>query len=405
MDFLKELKERALIADITDEEKLLVALQNKKKVYLGIDPTAPSLHLGNYLGITLLRRFINAGYEVVVLLGEMTSNIGDPSFRTKERVTQSRETIQRNLKAIESEVRHFLPEVEIVNNYKFYEQIPLLEFVNEMCSTINVSDLLNKDFLKDRLGKGIKLAEFVYPLFQSWDFLLLYCNNNVAIQLGGSDQWGNITVGIDLIKKKIGPDNLATGLTFPLLLDSSGNKFGKSVGNALFLNKEITSPYKVYQYLLNLDDVLVPILLKQLTFLDLKTIQELKDPILMKRVLAFEICKDIYGIDIAKKIESISSKLFSGKLESEDFPLIKGAIPTIEIDAVAITLMQALKDLALAVSKSEINRLIASKGLFLSEEVVTTPDLMLTSENSNNGYFLLRKGKKNYALVHFPCSN
>ncbi|OAL10287.1 tyrosine--tRNA ligase [Candidatus Mycoplasma haematobovis] len=401
MDFLEELRERKLVFDLSDEEKFLFALRNKKKIYLGIDPTAPSLHLGNYLGITLLKRFIKAGYEVVVLLGEMTSAIGDPSFRVNERVSLSSEKIKENLKSIEREVKYLLPEAEIINNYSFYEQLSILNFVKEMCSCINVNHLLAKEFLKDRLNKGITLAEFVYPLFQSWDFLVLYSMKDVAVQLGGSDQWGNITVGIDLIRKKVGSNHIASGLTFPLLLDSSGKKFGKSENNALFLNKELTSPYSIYQYLLNLDDSLVPNLLKQLTFLELKEIEKLKGVIVMKNTLAFEICKDIYGIRIAKKMESISSKLFSGKLE-EDFDLIKGAIPTIEVTE-AITFAQALRALGLVSSNSEINRLVSSKGLFLFEEVVTTSDLVLTSESSNKGYFLLRKGKKNYALVHFTC--
>ncbi|AEW44879.1 Tyrosyl-tRNA synthetase [Mycoplasma haemocanis str. Illinois] len=407
-EFLKELKDRGLVDHITNEEKLIWVLEGKKGAYLGIDPTAPSLHLGNYLGLTLLKRFSQRGHKIVVILGGMTASVGDPSFRSEERKKMNFEDIEVNKKGIINEVKRILPEAQIVDNLEFYSDLQISDFIRDMCSQVNISTLLNKEFLKDRLSKGLTLSEFVYPLFQSWDFYELYKEKDICVQLGGSDQWGNITSGIDLIKKKISPDHKAVGLTFPLLLDSSGKKFGKSENNALFLDQNLTSPYVVFQYLINLDDKLIPDYLRKLTFINLNEIESLvskSSPQNLKLTLIWEIFKNIYDSDTFKKIKRVSGVLFGGgeeDLKSEDLSLVEGNIPTIYCRE-SINLFTALKDLGFSSSNSETKRLVSSNSIFLFDRCLTDWNTILDEGLSKNGYLVLRKGKKSFGLVCFRC--
>ncbi|AEG72335.1 tyrosyl-tRNA synthetase [Mycoplasma haemofelis Ohio2] len=408
LGFLRELKDRGLVDNITDEGKFVSALESKRGVYLGIDPTAPSLHLGNYLGLTLLRRFIQRGHKVVVILGGMTASVGDPSFRSKERKKMSLEDIELNKERIRDEVKRVLPEAHIVDNLSFYSDLQISDFIREMCSQVNISTLLSKEFLKDRLSRGLTLAEFVYPLFQSWDFYELYKGKDIRVQLGGSDQWGNITSGIDLIKKTVSPDHEAVGLTFPLLLDSSGKKFGKSENNALFLDQNLTSPYVVFQYLINLDDKLIPDYLRKLTFINLSEIESLvstSSPQNLKFTLIWEIFKHIYDHDTFEKIKRVSGVLFgkgSEDLKSGDLLLVEGSIPTVYYKE-SVNLSIALKDLGFSSSNSETKRLVSSNSIFLFNKCLTDWNTTLDESISKDGYLILRKGKKSFGLVCFRC--
>ena len=252
MTFFEELKWRGLVKDISSPEIENKINNEKVTFYWGTDPTADSLHLGHYSSLVTAKRLAKMGHHPILLVGGATGLIGDPR-PTAEREIISYEKVLHNLEGIRSQVDRILEgKAEIVNNYDWTKDISFLEFLRDVGKYINVNYMLDKDIIKRRLDSGITYAEFSYTLLQGNDFLHLFQDKNCTFQVAGSDQWGNITTGIELIKKKIGKE--AYGFTMPLILDKFGHKFGKSEGNALWLDKNKTSPYEMYQYLLNTDD-------------------------------------------------------------------------------------------------------------------------------------------------------
>ena len=300
MTLYEDLKWRGLIKDISDPEIEKILNEEKITFYWGTDPTADSLHLGHYSSLVTAKRLAKAGHHPILLVGGATGLIGDPR-PTAEREIIDKEVLNNNLKGISTQVdKIFEGNATIVNNYDWFKGYEFLDFLRDVGKYINVNYMLDKDIIRRRLETGITYAEFSYTLIQGYDFLRLFEDYNCILQAEGSDQWGNITTGIDLIRKITG--KVAYGFTMPLVLDKSGKKFGKSEGNALWLDKNKTSSYQLYQYLINTDDSLVIKYLKIFTFLSKEEIEKLEksnqeepEKRLAHQALAKEIITDLHG--------------------------------------------------------------------------------------------------------------
>ena len=321
MTLYEELVWRGLVKDVAGED-IADKLNNEKiTFYWGTDPTADSLHLGHYSSLITAKRLAKAGHHPILLCGGATGLIGDPR-PTAEREIISKEKLNENLEGIKAQVsKIFEGKAEVVNNYDWFKGYEFTDVLRDIGKYITVNYMLDKDIIKRRLETGITFAEFAYMLIQGYDFLWLYENKNCIMQVEGSDQWGNITTGIDLIKKKLGKD--AYAFTMPLVLDKYGNKFGKSEGNALWLDEKKTSSYELYQYLINVDDEMVVDYLKIFTFLSVEEIEELdkknqEHPELREahKTLAREIITDLHGEESYLEAVKISESLFSGDISS-----------------------------------------------------------------------------------------
>ena len=387
----EDLMWRGLIKD-TSTPDLKNLLDNEKiTFYWGTDPSADSLHLGHYSSLVTAKRLALYGHHPILLMGGSTGLIGDPR-PTAEREIISYEKVLENTKGIQKQVSEiFKGNVQIVNNYDWTKDVTFLGFLRDIGKYINVNYMLNKDIIARRLETGITYAEFSYTLLQGYDFLHLFEHENCVLQAAGSDQWGNITTGIELIKKKTGKE--AYGFTMPLILDKQGHKFGKSEGNALWLDKEKTSPYKIYQYLLNSDDTKVEEYLKVFTFLTLEEIKEVMkeqnahpETRVAQKTLAYEVVKDLHGKIEADIARQTSLDVFSGKINDD--------MPTVKIEDKELSLVDLLVKSNLAPSKSEARRLIIQGGIKVNNEKMTNPDEVITINDT-----VVSKGKKNIIKV------
>ncbi len=413
MDIFAELTKRDVIMKITNLEKANNFLLHKEwSLYVGFDPSFRSLHLGNYLMLVTLKRFIKHGYKVLALVGGATGQIGDPSGKKNERQLLNKNVIEENINSICKQIRLILNNVEIVNNDNFYKNVHFIDFLRNIGKHINVNYLLEKEIISTRLESGISYAEFSYNLIQANDFLQLYNTKNVVLQLGGSDQWGNITTGIELIRKCVGDKNDAFGVTLKLLTKSDGTKFGKSEGGAIYLDPSITHPYVMYQFLINQNDDDVKKLLLALTFLSVEEIEQIasehkknKALRIAQKKLAFEIVKDIHGEDICQKCISISNAFFSNqlhKLQSEDLFLALNNMPTTILKQESINIVDFLVTAKIAESKSKARTLILSNAISVNNVLIDSLDFNISKKNAINGKFAyLRKGKKNYFLINW----
>lgn len=391
MNFYDELKWRGLIKDEAGDDLEKIINEKKACFYWGTDPTADSLHIGHYSSLVTAKRLAKAGFHPILLVGGATGMIGDPR-PTSEREIISKETVLNNVESIKKQIEKiFDGNVEVVNNYDWYKDINILDFLRDTGKYINVNYMLNKDIISRRLDTGITYAEFSYTLLQGYDFLHLYKNKNCVLQAAGSDQWGNITTGIELIRKILGKE--AYGFTMPLILDKQGKKFGKSEGNALWLDKEKTSPYKIYQYLINSDDTKVEEYLKVFTFLSKEEIESImeeqnKTPELRlaQKTLAFEVVKDLHGVEEAQKARQTSIDIFSGKMNDE--------MPTKKVSSGEINILDLLVSTNLSPSKSEARRLVIQGGIKVNNEKVIDPNALIKIDNT-----IVSKGKKTIIKV------
>ncbi len=399
MTFFEELKWRGLIKDLSNEEEI-ERLLNEEKVtfYWGTDPTADSLHIGHYSSLVTAKRLALHGHKPILLCGGATGLIGDPR-PTAEREIISYETVRNNIEGIRNQIdRIFDGKAEIVDNYDWTKDVSYLDFLRDVGKYINVNYMLDKDIIRRRLETGITYAEFSYTLIQGNDFLELFNRKNCIMQVEGSDQWGNITTGIELIKKKTGKE--AYGFTMPLILDQNGNKFGKSEGNALWLDKEKTSPYKIYQYLINTDDSKVIEYLKVFTFLTPEEITKLEESVknepekrLAQKALAYEFVKDLHGKEEADLAVKTSEEVFSKGYSEEG---MEEADVKLEENT---NIMDLLVQTKLAPSKSEARRLVQGNGISINSEKVTDPNLLIT-EDMFKDKFIISKGKKVHIKVN-----
>ena len=404
MTFFEELQWRGLIKDVAGDD-IADKLNNEKiTFYWGTDPTADSLHLGHYSSLVTAKRLAKYGHHPILLCGGATGLIGDPR-PTAEREIITKEKLNENLAGIKAQVtKIFDGKAEVVNNYDWFKGYEYTDVLRDVGKYITVNYMLDKDIIKRRLETGITFAEFAYMIIQGYDFLWLYENKNCIMQVEGSDQWGNITTGIDLIKKKLGKD--AYAFTMPLVLDKYGNKFGKSEGNALWLDEKKTSAYELYQYLINVDDDMVIDYLKIFTFLTVDEIKELEkkhkeQPELREahKALAREIICDLHGEESYKEAVKISESLFSGDIKnftSKDVEVaFKGLDPfTVNED---LNVVDLLVNSGVCSSKREAREFVSNSSITINGDKVTDLEFILTRDKCiDSKYIVIRRGKKKY---------
>ena len=409
MKLFEELKWRGLIKDVAGSD-LEDKLNNEQVTfYWGTDPTADSLHLGHYSSLLTAKRLSNAGHHPILLVGGATGLIGDPR-PTSEREIMDKEVLQKNLEGIKKQVdKIFDGKAEIVNNYDWMKDFNYLDFLRDVGKYININYMLSKDIINRRLETGITYAEFSYTLMQGYDFLHLYETKNCIMQAEGSDQWGNITTGIDLIRKKTGKEVYA--FTMPLVLDAQGKKFGKSEGNALWLDINKTSSYELYQYLINSDDSMCEQYLKIFTFLKPEEIIEIikkhnEQPhlILAQKTLEREIIKDLNVKEEYEKAVKISEALFNGNVCDIDPTLIDKIfknVPNSNIDN-DDNIVNLLVNTNICTSKREAREFITNGSISINGNKITDLDYVVTKEFAiDKKYVIVRKGKKKYYLVKY----
>lgn len=406
MTLYEELKWRGLIKDISSDELIDKLNKDKLTFYWGTDPTADSLHLGHYSSLVTAKRLAKYGHKFILLVGGATGLIGDPR-PTAEREIISVDTINKNLNAISNQVKKLVDENTIfVNNYDWMKDYSFLNFLRDVGKYVNVNYMLAKDIINRRLETGITYAEFSYTLMQGYDFVHLNREYGCTLQAAGSDQWGNITTGIELGRKM---DNTTLyGFTMPLILDANGKKFGKSEGNALWLDKNKTSAYKIYQYLINSDDSKVIEYLKVFTFLSKEEIEELETrhkehPELREahKALAKEIITDLHGIDEYEKALLMSEVLFTGeftKLNKEELLEVFMGYEKkkVECDKDIITL---LLDMGIVSSKREAREFVSNNAISINGKKVNDLEYIVREDDFLFGeYIILKRGKKNYYI-------
>lgn len=402
MKLYEDLKWRGLIQDISDEE-LINKLDNEKLTfYIGTDPTADSMHIGHYSSFLISKRLAKYGHKPILLVGGATGLIGDPK-PTAERPMITKEEVEHNIKGLTKQAKEIFG-FEVVNNYDWTKDINVIDFLRDYGKYFNVGYMLAKDKVRSRMETGITYAEFSYMILQALDFLHLYETKNCTLQVAGSDQWGNITAGIELIRKKT--DKTAYGMVMPLVTDSNGVKFGKTEGNALWLDKNKTSSYELYQYLVNLEDSMIISYLKKLTFLSKEEIEKIEikhneHPELREahKILAREIITDLHGKEEYEKAVRISEALFKGNfsdLSNEELgETFKGnEVKEIELNK---NILDVLVEMNVATSKRQAREFISGNSIEIKGEKIKALDKVITEQDLiNNTFLVIKRGKKNY---------
>jgi len=430
MSILAELQWRGLLADCTDLEALTRRLaEGPTTVYAGFDPTADSLHVGNLVPLFTLRRFQLAGHHSIALAGGATGMIGDPSGTSDERNLLTPDQVAHNIAAIRSQLERFLDfkarenPARLVDNYAWTEPMTLLGFLRDVGKHFSVNGMIAKESVRARLDRaredgtgGISYTEFSYMLLQAQDFLHLYQHSGCELQVGGTDQWGNITAGIELIRRKTG--NAAWGLTFPLLTKADGTKYGKSATGTVWLDPRRTSPYRFYQFFINADDADVIKLLKVLTFLSQEEINALAADHVSNpgareahRALAREMTRLVHGDSALHAAVRASQILFGeeiGDTTEETFLDVVGEVPTRDLpaDRRHAPLIELLVEAGLCSSKGQARKDIEGGGIYLNNVRVSDVSRSVTDADVLfHRFLLLRKGKRTYAVLRLPASN
>lgn len=409
MNLYEDLKWRGLLYQQTDDD-LAEKLNNEKLVfYLGADPTADSLHIGHLLAYLVAKRLEDYGHKPILVIGGGTGLIGDPSFKSQERKLLSIEESLKNAEGIARQAKHILPEATVVNNYDWLSSLNAIEFLRDIGKHFNVAYMMSKDSVKSRIENGISFTEFSYQIIQAWDFEHLYRNYNCTLQIGGQDQWGNITAGMELIRKIHTIEAKVYGITFPLVTKADGTKFGKTESGAVWLDKNKTSVYDFYQYWINTADQDVINRLKQFTFLSKDQIDELEETLvkepekrLAQKVLAEEITKIVHGEKELRKAIKVTEALFSGDVSDLDIEEIEMGFSN--LDSIEITdekpLIDCLIDLNIASSKRQARELITSNAITVNGNKETDLDFLVKKENAlHQKYTIIRKGKKKYSII------
>ena len=419
-NFVDELKWRGMIHDVTPSTSKFIE-KNKTSGYIGFDPTADSLHIGNLVQIMTLVHFQNFGHKPIILIGGATGMIGDPSGKSKERKFLDEKTLINNQNKIQSQFEKFLDfdgekSASILNNKTWFENFNLLSFLREVGKHISVNYMMAKDSVKNRLETGISFTEFSYQLIQGYDFYWLWKNKNVKIQFGGSDQWGNILTGNELIRRIEGGESFA--LTTPLITKSDGGKFGKTEDGNVWLDEKRTSPYKFYQFWINVSDEDAAKFIKIFTLKEEEEIKNLiisheKEPHLriLQNALADEITERVHDkqkLDIAKS----TSLILFGKSKKDDFDDLKEdvmqslstAVPCVKIKKEDINsdfknLLTEITSFEIFSSKSELIRLIKNNGLSINKEKISNDEYDISKNLKFKKYLLIQKGKKNYTFI------
>lgn len=412
-----DLQQRGLIAQTTDAQALDTLLNEKKiTLYCGFDPTADSLHIGHLLPILVLRRFQLAGHIPIALVGGATGMIGDPSFKAQERSLNTLETVQNWVAKIRAQLQPFLSfsgdnAAIMANNFDWFGSMNCLDFLRDIGKHFSVNAMLNKESVKQRLSRddvGISFTEFAYALLQGYDFAELYRRHGAVLQIGGSDQWGNITGGIDLSRRL----HQATvyGLTLPLVTKADGTKFGKTEGGAVWLSAEKTSPYQFYQFWLKVADADVYKFLKYFTFLSVAEIEAIEasdqasdSKPQAQRILAEEMTRLIHGEEALAAAQRISASLFaedqSALTESDFQQLSLDGLPAFPVTE-SINIVQALTTASLAKSNNEARGFISQGAVMVNGQKIDSADYVFSSDDKRFGHYtILRRGKRNHALL------
>jgi len=404
MTLFEDLKWRGLIKDISSPELEKKLNEEKLTFYIGTDPTADSMHIGHFSSFLIAPRLAKYGHKPILLVGGATGLIGDPK-PSNERQMITKEEVLKNVEGLTKQAEAIFG-FEVVNNYDWIKEINTLDFLRDYGKYINVNYMLDKDIISRRLETGITFCEFAYTLLQGLDFVHLNKTKGVTLQVAGSDQWGNITTGIELARKK--EDVELFGMTMPLVLDSNGVKFGKTEGNALWLDKNKTSSYELYQYLINSDDNCVIDYLKKLTFLtkeEIETIEKehVEAPHLRiaQKALAREVITFLHGEEEFEKALKMSEVLFSGNvsdLSASDIEICFKGVPNFEINE-ECTLIELLINNGIASSRREAREFLGSNAISINGNIVTDENMLINNTIAiDNRVIVVRRGKKKYFL-------
>lgn len=403
-----DLEKRGLINQVTHEE-LKERLNSPISLYCGFDPTADSLHIGHLLPLCMLKRFANAGHKPIALIGGATGLIGDPSFKKDERSLNTKETVEGYVEAITKQIIDILDDDNIIiaNNYEWVGNLNTIDFLRDYGKHFTINYMTSKDSVASRVESGLSFTEFSYMLLQAMDFYQLCKRYGTQLQIGGSDQWGNITTGLELIRRE-GIDKECFGLTVPLVTKSDGTKFGKTEGGAIWLDPKKTSPYEFYQYFYNVEDKDVIKYLKYFTFIDIDKIEELESLTIEKpflreaqKVLASEMTKFVHGEEVLNQVLEITNCLFTGDISH----LTKEQIETYFTDIKQyvikpdMLLVDALIDIKLATSKRESREFINNKSIRINGNLIEDENHVISSEDLiEDTYMMIKRGKKK---IHF----
>ncbi len=399
MGVYEELKERGLIAQVTDEEQIRELVNNGKAVfYIGFDPTADSLHVGHFMALTLMKRLQDAGNKPIALIGGGTAMIGDPSGKTDMRQMMTKETIQHNCDCFKKQMSKFIDfsdnKALMVNNADWLLDLNYVDVLREVGACFSVNRMLAAECYKQRMERGLSFLEFNYMIMQSYDFYSLYQKYGCNLQFGGDDQWSNMIGGMELVRRKLGGD--ANAMTITLLLNSDGKKMGKTEKGAVWLDPEKTSPYEFYQYWRNVDDSDVIKCMKLLTFLPLEKIAEYEklegaELNKAKEVLAFELTKLVHNEEEAQKADTAAKALFAGGADTSNLPTTVLADEDFTDGSVSVLYMMVKA--GIIKSNGEGRRLITQGGVSLNDEKITDPYASLTKADFDNE-IIIKKGKK-----------
>jgi len=414
MNIIDELQWRDAINQQTNEEGLRELIENNSiSLYCGVDPPGGRMHIGHLIPFMMMKRFQLAGHKPFILIGGATGTIGDPSGRTSERTLQTLETVQKNVESLSSQMKKLFGKdanVTIVNNYDWLSSLTLLDFLRSYGKDFNINTMLAKDIVASRLDKGISFTEFAYQILQSIDFLHLFKSHNVQLQIGGADQWGNITSGLDLIRKKEGTNAEVFGLTIPLMLKADGTKFGKTAGGAIWLDPKRTSPYEFYQFWLNQDDRDVIKYLKFFTFLDKEEIDFLEEKVKnepekreAQKRLAEEVTKFVHDETALQEAQKITQALFSGNVKDLTVKEIEQGLknmPSFNTTNETKNIVDWLVEINCEPSKRQAREDVINGAININGEKITDINFSVNPNSAFEGkYIIIRKGKRNYFLV------
>ena len=419
-ELLQDLQWRGLLYQQTDAEGMEKLLNEQKvSLYVGVDPTADSMHIGHIVPLLTLRRFQKAGHKPILLVGGATGTVGDPSGRSEERQLQTMEQVEKNVQGLKKQMERlfdFSSDAEngaqLVNNNDWVGPMTLIDFLRDYGKLINVNYILNKDTVASRLDSGISFTEFAYTLIQGIDFNHLYDHHNVRIQVGGSDQWGNITTGLEMIRKTHDENAKAFGITIPLVTKADGTKFGKTAGGAVWLDAEKTSPYEFYQFWINAADADVVKYLKIFTFLTREEIEALEvsvqqEPHLRKaqKALAEEMTRLIHGQEALEAAQRITAALFSGNLKELSATEMKDAfkdVPTAELPKEDKNIIDVLIEAGVSSSKRQAREDVTNGAISVNGEKVTDLEYVVDAKDRlEDSFTIIRRGKKKYHMVRF----
>ena len=421
MNFIEELRWRGMLHDMTPgTEEMLTSGQTVG--YIGFDPTAPSMGIGNFVQIQLLKLFQLCGHTPIVLMGGATGRIGDPSGKDKERELKSYDELDSNLEFQKKQIHKFLDfdgsnKAIVVNNHNFYKEMNVLDFLRDVGKTLTVNYMMSKDSVKNRLDTGLSFTEFSYQLLQAYDFQVLYNTYQCRLQMGGSDQWGNITSGTEFIRRNV-QDGKAYAVTTPLLTKADGKKFGKSEQGNVWLSPSLTSAYKFYQFWINCDDADVEKFIKYFTLKSkedaLAMLEQYKDdPRMLKRLLAEELTTRVHSLEDVLAVQAVTEKLFGSgasrdqllSISASTYEDIAEEIPSFQlgsdVDVSTIGIIDFLTDhAAIFASKSEARRAIQNNAVSVNKTKVISIDLKMNHEDwIHDRFMLIENGKKNKYLI------